>query len=63
MPTTNCGFDHEYDLALHGPTLSVEVGFDADFRVAPGNRPVLQSGLLPALVDTGAAERSCVITP
>ena len=35
------------------------MGFDSNFQAGTGIRPVLQSGPLPALVDTGAAE-SCI---
>jgi hypothetical protein len=35
------------------------MGFDSNFRAGTGNRPVLQSGLLPALVNTGAVD-SCI---
>ena len=53
MPTTRCGFDDgptltgQAALALHGPILEVEIGFDAE-----GPRYY-------ALVDTGASE-SCI---
>lgn len=59
MPTTNCGFGSPHELALHGPTLVVEIGLDANYRAASGIEPSLQSGPLPALVDTGAGE-SCI---
>lgn len=59
MPTTSCGFGSPYELTLYGPTLAVEIGFDAGHREDSGIRPELSSGLLPALVDTGATE-SCI---
>ncbi len=59
MPTTDCGFNNPYRLAILGPTLTVEIGFDANFRAGTGMRPELQSGPVPALVDTGASE-SCI---
>ena len=59
MPTVDCGFDNSDELALAGPTVAVEVGFDPDARFGDGDVPRLQSGPLPALVDTGAGE-SCI---
>lgn len=59
MPTTNCGFDSPDELELYGPTLVVEIGFDANYRINSGIKPELHSGLLPALVDTGVTE-SCI---
>ena len=59
MPTTDCGFNNPYRLALLGPTLTVEIGFDANFKAGAGARPELQSGPVSALVDTGATE-SCI---
>ena len=59
MPTTDCGFSNPYQLAILGPTLTVEIGFDTNFKAGTGERPILQSGPLPALVDTGASE-SCI---
>ena len=59
MPTANCGFTNGEELGLYGPSITVEMGFDSNFRAGTGNRPVLQSGLLPALVDTGAVD-SCI---
>ena len=59
MPTTDCGFDSPGELALYGPTLVVEIGFDANYRIGAGIKPELQSGRELALVDTGATE-SCI---
>ena len=59
MPTTDCGFDSPDELVLYGPMLVVEIGFDADYRSSSGLMPELQSGYVPALVDTGATE-SCI---
>ena len=56
MPTVSCGFDGSPDrLALHGPTLSVDIGFDPTFAPGVGLRPRLAHTDMPALVDTGAA--------
>lgn len=59
MPATDCGFSNPYELIIRGPTISVEIGIDPDFRPGPGIRPALPQNLLPALVDTGALE-SCI---
>ena len=59
MPTTDCGFDSPDELVLYGPMLVVEIGFDANYRISSGIKPELQSGYVPALVDTGATE-SCI---
>ena len=60
MPTTHCGFpDQPNELIRYGPTLYVDIGFDASFIPAEGSVPNLQAKLLPALVDTGAME-SCI---
>lgn len=59
MPTTNCGFDSPHELALYGPTLIVEIGFDANYQSTHSIKPETQSVPLPALVDTGAVE-SCI---
>ena len=60
MPAVDCGFPDRPGqpgrdaLALFGPSLPVEIGFDPNFR--PGARPRLPGQQFPALVDTGAAE-------
>ncbi len=47
-------------LSLWGPRLLVNIGFDSNFRFAPGARPPVPGRTrLPALVDTGASE-SCI---
>lgn len=47
-------------LAMHGPTLAVQIGFDPAYNPqTPG--PALPQNLIEALVDTGAAE-SCIDT-
>lgn len=62
MAKTNCGFDEQYPengrdaLVLHGPTLHVRIGFDQNYRPAPGLPPDLPVTSYPALVDTGASE-------
>ena len=65
MPTINCGYGDRpglsgrRSLALYGPTLLVEIGFDPDFEDSDAKRPNIAPDLLPALVDTGATE-SCI---
>jgi len=67
MPTTSCGFppapghSSSQQLEQWGPTLSVLVGFDPQFRAGSDTPPKLPSTLIPALVDTGAAI-SCIDT-
>ena len=62
MVTARCGFDsgvqgHGSDLLVqHGPTLFVDIGFDANFRPGAGAKPDLPLKGLRALVDTGATE-------
>lgn len=64
MPTTNCGFGNQTGqsgrdaLALYGPTLGVQIGFDPAFLPGLSN-PDLPPENHPALVDTGATE-SCI---
>ena len=65
MPTTNCGFGDQTGqsgrdaLALYGPTLGVQIGFDPAFRPSGLSNPDLPPENHPALVDTGATE-SCI---
>ena len=65
MPTVNCGFSDQPSrsgqrvLALYGPTLLVEIGYDPDFEENDRVRPDIPDDLRPALVDTGATE-SCI---
>lgn len=59
MPTTDCGFSGPQSLTMYGPTLIVEIGFDADFEPRANSQPTLLSGPLLALIDTGATE-SCI---
>ena len=59
MPEVNCGFNDPENLYLIGPTLWVEIGFDANFRPLPGSIPQLSPDKFPALVDTGALD-SCI---
>lgn len=69
MPTASCGFSDGaggtnlpgwYLLAVNGPTLSVEIGFDPWYVATPGNlRPSIPTARWPALVDTGASA-SCI---
>jgi predicted aspartyl protease len=46
-------------LAYHGPTLTVEVGFDVKWTASSRTRPRARGFELEALVDTGAQE-SCI---
>ncbi len=65
MPTTKCGFDDQTGhsgrdaLALYGPTLFVQIGFDPASRPIDGSSLNLPPARYPALVDTGATE-SCI---
>lgn len=69
MPTTSCGFSDGaggtnlpgwYLLAVNGPTLEVEIGFDFQFRAETVNsRPDIPAARWSALVDTGASA-SCI---
>jgi len=66
MVSTRCGFDNGPArqgsdlLASYGPTLLVNIGFDANFRPGvPGLSPVPGITNVQALVDTGASE-SCI---
>lgn len=67
MPTSaQCGFSSVSGaagsdlLVIHGPTLSVFVGFDPDYEPGPGLIPAIAQGTaFQALVDTGAGE-SCI---
>jgi hypothetical protein len=66
MPSTKCGFNDAPSrsgadcLAGFGPTLSVNVGFDATYDPAvPTKPPALPPDQLWALIDTGAVE-SCI---
>ena len=58
MADLECGFANPSLLQAHGPTISVHVGFDSDFR--PGNGPPsLPYSRIPSLIDTGASV-SCI---
>lgn len=46
-------------LVRYGPTILVEIGFDAAFRIGNPERPNIPDDLFPALVDTGASE-NCI---
>ena len=66
MPDTKCGFNDVPGgasgaelLSAYGPTLIVDIGFDPDFKLEPGNVPVSGITGIRALVDTGASE-SCI---
>lgn len=66
MPSAQCGFDDVPGgapgaelLASYGPTLQVDIGFDANFQATQISPPVAGLKGIDALVDTGAAE-SCI---
>jgi hypothetical protein len=67
MLETKCGFDDHPDglfkgcnaLVVHGPTLSVQIGFDPNYNAQNPGKPNLQGVGYRALVDTGAGE-SCI---
>ena len=64
MPTISIGLDDAPEVAApalvyDGPTLYVEIGFDANFRPVEGRRPDLPPNQFPALVDTGALD-NCI---
>ena len=46
-------------LIRYGPTILVEIGFDAGFEDSDEERPDIPDDLFPALVDTGASE-NCI---
>ena len=62
MPQTKCGFDDGLGvsgkdlLVTWGPTLRVNVGFDANYKASGGAPPVHGIADIQALVDTGATE-------
>lgn len=66
MPNVGCGFadipggaSGSNLLTSYGPTLPVDVGFDANFVAGQGLTPVAGLKGIDALVDTGASE-SCI---
>jgi len=66
MPDVSCGFDDIPGgatgaslLVGYGPTLLVDIGFDADFKPKAGHVPVPGMKGIRALVDTGATQ-SCI---
>jgi hypothetical protein len=66
MPETLCGFNDipggasgQALLTAWGPTLMVDIGFDANFNAAVPARPAAGITNVDALVDTGAGE-SCI---
>jgi predicted aspartyl protease len=56
MPTTDCGFQDQQILVRFGPTISIQVGFDAGFAPGRNGAPALPADRFPALIDTGAEE-------
>ena len=65
MPTTSVGFDDHGDilgsdaLVRFGPTIDVNIGFDAAHQPGVAGRPDLPERRLLAVVDTGAMT-SCI---
>lgn len=65
MPTAEAGFPDgggvlgRDALSWYGPTIYVQIGFDALYLPASSGRPNLPDQQFPALVDTGAAV-SCI---
>ena len=65
MATIDCGFSDtsallgQDALISHGPTLPVQIGFDADYEPGAKRLPILPSKQFSALVDTGATI-SCI---
>jgi predicted aspartyl protease len=65
MPTTSVGFDDHRDilgrdtLVRYGPTIDVNIGFDAAYQPGVSGRPDLPDRRLLAMVDTGAMA-SCI---
>jgi hypothetical protein len=66
MPSVECGFADPHNaqkgqglLALYGPTLWVNIGFDPRFKTDAASAPVPGITNVEALVDTGA-EESCI---
>ena len=58
MADLECGFANPILLQMHGPTISVRVGFDPDF-LPYGGPPSLPDSSVPSLIDTGASI-SCI---
>ncbi len=58
MADLECGFANPVLLQVHGPTISVQVGFDPDF-LPDGDPPSLPQSSVPSLIDTGASI-SCI---
>lgn len=65
MTETKCGFidgpkgSGASLLAIYGPTLKVDIGFDSNYKPKPEIIPVSGIKNVDALVDTGASE-SCI---
>ena len=65
MSTISGGFSDQPGLSgrdalvRYGPTILVEIGFDAAFRIGNPERPDIPDDRFPALVDTGASE-NCI---
>lgn len=65
MSKISAGFSDQPELSgrdalvRYGPTILVEIGFDADFEDSELERPDIPDDLFPALVDTGASE-NCI---
>jgi hypothetical protein len=70
MPDAQCGFDDipggasgSALLVGYGPTLLVDIGFDAAFIPKGGNRPTPGMTGIRALVDTGATGKVTITWP
>ena len=61
LPESETGAPAPFLLWYIGPTLYVEIGYDAQYQAGQIDRPDLPSELFPALLDTGARE-SCIDT-
>lgn len=66
MPEVECGFKDIPGgargtdlLVFYGPTIAVDIGFDANYQPAQGGVPVAGMSGIATLVDTGATE-SCI---
>ena len=46
--------DQPDELVMNGPSIQVEIGFDADYTPEFGRPPNLSENSFPALIDTGA---------
>ena len=61
LPENRIGLPPPFLMWRIGPTLYVEIGFDAEYEAGHPGRPNVPSTIYPALVDTGARD-SCIDT-